>query len=91
MKEIPNWYRWVPASRYDIERIIMNQAEELAALKNLTTQLGKANDEIQAKIKALQDAVTNGEVSPEIAAAVADLTTAGQKLDDIVPDAPPTT
>ena len=91
MKEIPNWYRWVPATRYDIERIIMNQAEELAALKSLTTQLGKANDEIQAKIKALQDAVTNSEVSPEIAAAVADLTTAGQKLDDIVPDAPPTT
>ena len=91
MKEIPNWYRWVPATRYDIERLeikIMNQAEELAALKSLTTQLGKANDEIQAKIKALQDAVTNGEVSPEIAAAVADLTAAGQKLDDIVPDAP---
>jgi division protein CdvB (Snf7/Vps24/ESCRT-III family) len=85
--KIPRWLLWLPATKKDIERIIMNQAEELAALKGLTTQLGKVNDEIQAKIKALQDAVTNGEVSPEIASAVTDLTAAAQKLDDIVPDA----
>lgn len=81
-------FGWWVATKNDINKILMNQAEELAALKALNVQLGKANDEIQAKIKALQAAVTNGDVSPEIASAVADLTTSAQKLDDIVPDAP---
>ena len=80
--------RVVPATKADIERIIMTQAEELAALKALSTQLAKANDEIVAKLKTLQDTIDNNPVSPEVAQAVADLTVAVQKQDDIVPDAP---
>ncbi len=85
----PDWMKpFLPATKQDINKILMNQAEELAALKTLTTQLGKASDEIQAKLKALQDAIDAGTVTPEVEAAVAELTTAAQKLDDIVPDAP---
>ncbi len=82
------WKHFIPATKADIKRIIMNQAQELAALQALTTQVGKANDEVLAKLKALQDTIDNNPVSPEVEAAVAALTTAVQKVDDIVPDAP---
>ena len=79
-------FGWLWADKNDIHKILMNQAEELAALKALTTQLGKGVAEIQDKIQKLNDAIANGEVSPEIASAVSDLTVAVQKVDDIVPD-----
>ena len=82
------WNPFTPATKADIIQIIMNQTEELAALKGLSTQLSKVNDEVQAKLKALQDAIDSGTVSPEVQAAVAELTAAVQKVDDIVPDAP---
>ena len=81
--------RVVPATKADIERIIMTQAEELASIKSLTVQLGKSHDEIVAKLKALQDTIDNNPVSPEVAAAVGELTTAVQNQDDIIPDGPP--
>lgn len=72
-----------------LNKILMNQKEEAAALVALNAQLQKANGEIQAKIQALQDAITNAPVSDEVAAAVADLTKSTQALDDIVPDTTP--
>ncbi len=84
------WKHLIPATKHDIKLILMNQAQELAALQAITSQLGKVNDEIQSKLKALQDAIDAGTVSPEVEAAVTGLTTAAQKLDDIVPDAPTT-
>lgn len=66
------------------------QAEDAQVLRDLKTQLAKANDEIQAKIQALIDAAGNaGNVSDELQAAIDDLKPAAQALDDIVPDAPP--
>src|SRR5436190_15124430 len=83
--------RWI-TNRDLIKQIIMNQKDEALALGALRTQLTKANGEIQAKLKALQDTIDNGpDVSPEVEAAVAELTKASQALDDVVPDAPPAT
>jgi len=78
----------------------MATQQELAQqISAFTTQLGKVNDEIQAKIGDLETAITNAstsvgggadgtvmEVSPELQAAVDSLKAAVQKLDDIVPD-----
>jgi hypothetical protein len=85
------WKHVLPASRHDIERILMNQAELAQALKELTAQLQKANTELQAKIKALTDAINNntGDVPQEVVDAANALKVAVQGVDDIVPDAPP--
>ncbi len=71
-----------------LEKIIMNQAELAQRLTGLATQSRKAHDEIVAKLAALQTAVDQaGAATPEVEAALADLTTAIQAEDDIVPDA----
>ncbi len=68
------------------------QTEAAAALRDLKAQLTKANDEIQAKIAALVAAGGNSDnLSPELAQAIEELKPAAQTLDDIVPDAPPST
>src|SRR5678809_5185 len=87
-----SWLKHVlPATRHDIERILMNQAELAQALKELTAQLQKANAELQAKIKALTDAIGNntGDVPQEVVDAANALKVAVQGVDDIVPDAAP--
>jgi len=81
----------MPATKADIERILMNQAELAQTLKDLTAQLQKANTELQAKIKALTDAINNntGDVPQEVVDAANALKVAVQGVDDIVPDAAP--
>lgn len=70
-------------------KIIMpTQAELAAELAAKTAQIRKAIDEITTRLAALEDAVKNAPVSPDLAAAVAALSSAVQAADDIVPDAP---
>lgn len=68
----------------------MATAEESAKqLSDLRAQLTKANDEIQTRIQALVDASnTAGNTDPRVQAEIDALVPVGQKLDDIVPDAP---
>lgn len=71
---------------FKIKELVMGLAEDLGAVKE---QLTKASTEITGKITALEDALANaGEPSAEVTAAVADLKTVAQSLDDIVADAP---
>lgn len=68
----------------------MTQEELLAELQALKAQNEKAKVEITGKIATLEAAIANqGNTSPEIDAALADLKTSIQGTDDIVPDAPP--
>lgn len=70
----------------------MNQKEEADAIVKLTGQVNKAKAEILDKLKKLQDIIDAGDaVSPEVTAALAELTTAVQGVDDVVPDAEPPT
>ena len=70
--------------------IMATQAELAEEIRNSTTQTRKGIDEVLGKIKALEDVIAAGApVSPELQAAVAELSTATQALDAIVPDAPP--
>lgn len=65
------------------------QAELEALLTGVATQLSKASGEIVAKIGDLEVAIANaGNTTPEVDAAVANLKTIAQALDDIVPDTP---
>lgn len=71
-----------------LKKIIMTQAEEVQFLQDLKAQLVKINGEVQAKLQALADAIANqGTVSPEVEAALNDLKSTAQGLDDLVPDA----
>lgn len=75
-----------------IKSMAKTQAEAAQQLTDFLTQLGKAKAEILAKIQELQDAAGNDDLSPELQAAIDNLTPAVQALDDIVADAPtPTT
>jgi seryl-tRNA synthetase len=70
------------------DNIVATQAELQAQLNKVGDQLTKASGEIVAKIQVLTDAVAAaGNVTPEVQAAADALTTLGQALDDIVPDA----
>jgi uncharacterized membrane protein YfbV (UPF0208 family) len=73
-----------------IDIIMATQAEAAAQLATITSQLVKANTEIQARIQALIDAAANVDLTPELQAAVDGLKPAAQALDDIVPDQPTT-
>jgi hypothetical protein len=67
--------------------LMATQQELVAQLNTVRDQFTKAKDEIVAKIQALQDAINNaGGTTPEVDAAVAELVSLAQALDDIVPD-----
>ena len=86
----PSWLnKLTPATKADIERILMKESELAAALKNLNDQLAKANTEIQDKLKALSDQIANADAPTEVTDALTALQGSAQKLDDIVSDAPP--
>lgn len=58
-------------------------------LQLVKDQLGKAKDEIVARISGLEDALASaGEQSADVTAAVADLKAVAQGLDDVVADVP---
>lgn len=76
-------------------RIIMNQAELSAALDKLTAQVGKVAaeqstrfDTLTAEIKRLTDIINAGEVTPEVTAALGNVQSALEALDQAIPDAP---
>lgn len=70
-------------------QIIMTQEELLGQLQALKAQNEKAKVEITGKIAALEGAIANqGNTTPEVDAALADLKQSIQGTDDIVPDAP---
>lgn len=73
----------------NLNKMANTQAQDAQILRDLKTQLARANDEIQAKIQALIDAAASAPVSDELQAAIDDLKPAAQALDDIVPEAPP--
>lgn len=69
-----------------LEKVMSTQAELLQALQDTKAQLDKAAAEIVAKIAALEAAVAaGGNTTPAVDAALADLKTAAQVLDDIDP------
>ena len=68
----------------------MAKLNELATtLAALDAQLGKAKDEIVAKIAELQFALTDVEIPADAQAALDSLTSKVQALDDVVPDVVP--
>ncbi len=82
------------AIRRQKEEIMKTQAELAAELKGILAQQKKSDAEIRAafsgleeKIAALETVIANGEASPELTQAVADVKAQEQILDDLVPDA----
>lgn len=72
-----------------IERVIMNQAELAQSLADIKAQADKSKNEIIDKVTTLEEKiVAAGNTSPEVDAALADLKTSVQGLDDLNPDAP---
>ena len=65
-----------------IEVVRLSNADAIVAV---IEQLGKAKDEILAKVAGLEAAAAAGE---DLTAQLADLSAAAQALDDVVPDAP---
>lgn len=72
-----------------LNKIMASQAELAQALVDLKTQLTKVAGEITGQIQALEDALANaGGTTPEVDAALAEVKTAVQALDDLNPDKP---
>jgi len=67
----------------------MKLSELTTAIAGVSAQLTKAQDEILAKIAALELALTDVDLPIEAADAIEALRSQTQSLDDIVPDAIP--
>lgn len=82
--------RFVKHLKYIIEQhqhIMATQAEVAAALVALKDQVTKVGTEVSGKLDELAAAIAaQGNASPEVEAALADLTTAVQAVDDLVAD-----
>jgi predicted S18 family serine protease len=66
----------------------LSQNQAAADLIALKAQQEKIYAEFSVKLQALSDAITaNGNVSPEVEAALAELKASVQATDDLVPDA----
>lgn len=75
---------------HNLETIMTTQSEHAAQLRAISAQLGKAKDEINAKIQALVDAASQaGNTTDEVNSAAEEARSAAQALDDIVPDTTP--
>lgn len=59
-----------------------------AAFETLAAQVGKANDEVLAKLEELEGHLESVELTPEAQASFDKLKAAIQKVDDVIPDAP---
>lgn len=69
-----------------------SQSEIAAGIAQVNTQLQKVSSESTItldKVRALEEQIANGDVSPELQAAFDDLKAQVQKVDDLVPDAVP--
>lgn len=71
------------------EELLMKLSELTTAIAGVSVQLTKAQDEILAKIAALELALTDVDLPIEAADAIEALRSQTQSLDDIVPDAIP--
>ena len=71
------------------EELLMKLSELTTAIAGVSAQLTKAQDEILAKIAALELALTDVDLPIEAADAIEALRSQTQALDDIVPDALP--
>jgi len=71
------------------EEILMKLSELTTAIAGVSVQLTKAQDEILAKIAALELALTDVELPEEANDAINSLRGQVQSLDDIVPDVIP--
>jgi len=76
------------------DKIMASQAELAAEVKTIKDQNKKSQAEVRAaldtlleKITALEAVIASGEATPELTAAVAELKTESQTLDDLIPDA----
>lgn len=68
---------------------MVKEAETAQEIRSLRDQVLKGNEEIKGKIAALEEAINNqDETSQEVTDALAELKSAVQAQDDIVPDAP---
>ena len=65
-------------------RVEVCRLSSAEAIAGVVVQLGKAKDEILAKIAGLEAAAAAGE---DLTASLAELSAAAQALDDVVPDA----
>lgn len=71
------------------EELLMKLSELTTAIAGVSAQLTKAQDEILAKIAALELALTDVDLPEEAADAIEALRSQTQALDDIVPDVIP--
>jgi len=89
---------WKAGKDNKLDKIIMNQAELAAGLKAIQTQVGKVaaeqaakSDALIAKVAELEAVIAaGGDVTTEVTEALDGVKVALQALDDVIPDAPPT-
>jgi len=72
-----------------LDKLIMRSSELAEALNGVRAQIKKAATEILTKIEDLTADIADQELSPDALAALRDLKSSVQALDDIVPDASP--
>lgn len=74
---------------YNPKEILMKLSELTTAIAGVSAQLTKAQEEILAKITALETALIDVDLPEDAAAAIEALRGQAQGLDDIVPDVVP--
>jgi hypothetical protein len=104
MRNLRPLFSYLPATRRQMlelklilintkELIMATQAEIAAGLTAASAALTKIGQETTTtldKVRALEEQINNGNVSPELQAAFDDLKAQVQRVDDMVPDAIPT-
>lgn len=73
-----------------LETLMTSMTELETKLNDINLQLTKASAEIQAEVQSLKDIIAaGGQLTPDAEAALANLTSIAQALDDMNPDAAP--
>lgn len=80
------WDRFLPASKADIRKILMKQADLQAALDALNAQLVKATGEITTEIQTLKDSLATVDLPQGATDSLTRLQGLAQALDDLNPD-----
>lgn len=79
------WQYFAPATKQDVERILMKVSQLAGVLTALTTEV----DKIKTEVEALKSSLSDVELPAEAQTALDNLTTHVQAVDDLNPDAPP--
>lgn len=92
------WQRFVPATKQDVERILMKVSEVAAFVSSVDAAVGAMGVEVEkigTEVQALKDSLADVEIPAEAKAAldslssrVTTVTDALKKVDDIIPDNP---